>query len=71
MTALTLYRLPRRFLRKLAKPILLRLNAWRQAGAQDECKRLRLLIESLGRAENREHRHKMKLELQRREIARW
>lgn len=55
MTALTLYRVPRRALRKLAKPALLWLNAWRFQQSEFELAR----------------RRQVKLRLQRIQIAGW
>lgn len=71
MTVLTLYRVPRRFVRKLAKPLLLALNAHRMKWSENEAHRLLVTREALARAEAREHRHQVKLMQQRRTIGGW
>jgi len=71
MTALTLYRIPRRFVRKLAKPLLLALNAVRMKGSESEAYRLLVTREALARAEAREYRHQVKLLRQRDTIRGW
>lgn len=69
MTALTLYRIPRRALRKLAKPALLWLNAWRFRQSEFELARLRAAGNAVAVA--RESRHQVRLRLQRIQIAGW
>ena len=71
MTALTLYRIPRRFVRKLAKPLLLALNAWRTKCSEHEAHRLLVTREALARAELRERMHQVELAAQRRVIGGW
>ena len=71
MTALTLYRIPRRWLRKLLKPAALRLNAWRFKRSEDEAYRLLVTAEALRRGSAREYRKQVKLQMQRRQIGGW
>lgn len=71
MTVLTMYRVPRRFVRRLIKPLALRLNAWRFKWSEDEAYRLLVTAESLRRASGREYRHQVKLMQQRREVEGW
>lgn len=71
MTALTLYRIPRRFVRKLIKPLALRLNAYRFKRSEDEAYRLLVTREALARAEGREYLHQVKLLRQRDSIRGW
>ncbi len=71
MTALTLYRIPRRWLRKLLKPLALRLNAWRFKRSGDEAYRLLVTAEALRNAGAREYRKQVKLQMQRRQIGGW
>ena len=71
MTALTLYRIPRRFVRKLAKPMLLALNAWRLRCSEHEAHRLLVTREALARAELRERMRQVELAAQRRTIGGW
>ena len=69
MTVLTFYRVPRRFVRKLAKPALLWLNAWRFQQSMFELGRLQAM--GNGKAAARESRHQVKLAMQRRQIKGW
>lgn len=71
MTVLTLYRVPRRIVRKLLKPLALRLNAYRFWVSEREAYRLLVTAESLRRAEAKEYRHQVKLQMQRREVEGW
>lgn len=71
MTILTLYRAPRRIVRKLFKPALLWLNAYRVKQSELEIERLRQGAESMRRAECREYRYQIRLAEQRREIRGW
>jgi hypothetical protein len=69
MTAATLYRVPRRMFRKLAKPALLWINAWRFRHSEFELARLRTVGNAV--AEAREYRHQVKLRMQRIRIGAW
>jgi len=69
MTSTTLYRVPRRMFRKLAKPALLWLNAWRFKQSEFELARLAEVGNARGVA--RVHHHQVKLQLQRRRINGW
>lgn len=69
MTALILYRVPRRLVRKLAKPALLWLNAWRIQQSMFELGRLQAVGNA--RAAERESRHQVKLMQRRRQIHGW
>jgi len=71
MTALTLIRVPRRMFRKLFKSALLWLNAYRMKQSELEIERLRTSAEWLRRAECREYRYQIRLEIQKREIGSW
>jgi hypothetical protein len=71
MTVLTLYRAPRRILRKLLKPLALRLNAYRFWLSEHEAYRLQVTAESLRRAGAKEYRHQVRLMQQRREVEGW
>ena len=71
MTVLTLTRVPRRMFRKLAKPLALRLNAWRTRRAEDEVWRLIATSGAMRRAANREAVRQLELEEQRNKIAGW
>lgn len=71
MTALTIYRIPRRWLRKLLKPLALRLNAWRFKRSEDEAYRLLVTAEALRNAGAREYRKQVRLMQQRRQIGGW
>ncbi|HAV37427.1 MAG TPA: hypothetical protein DCX52_13925 [Massilia sp.] len=68
MTAAAI-RIPRRLVRKLAKPALLWLNAWRFQQSMFELGRLQAAGNA--RAAARESRHQVKLQLQRRRINGW
>jgi hypothetical protein len=69
MTALTLIRVPRRVVRKLLKPALLWLNAWRFKQSEHEIARLAAV--GNGAALARESRHQVKLQKQRRRTNGW
>lgn len=71
MTAAALYRAPRRIVRKLLKPLALRLNAWRVRCSEYEAHRLLVTREALARAELRERMHQVELAAQRRTIGGW
>jgi len=66
-----LCRVARRLVRKLAKPALLWLNAWRFKRSESEIDRLRALRDDAARAEGIEHLHQVKLQQQRRTIGGW
>lgn len=69
MTALTLYRIPRRLVRKLIKPALLWLNAWRFQQSMFELGRLQSVGNQVAAA--REGRRQVRLMQQRRTIGGW
>jgi len=71
MTSLTLIRVPRRALRRLAKPALLWLNAWRFKRSECEIYRLNTTADALRRAAGRESVRQVKLSEQRRRINGW
>ncbi len=71
MTALTLYRIPRRWVRKLLKPLALTLNAWRFKRSEDEAYRLLVTAEALRNAGAREYRKQVRLMQRRREVEGW
>ncbi len=71
MTVLTLYRIPRRLMRKLLKRPLLALNAHRMKWSENEAYRLLVTRQALANAEAREHRHQVRLMQQRRSIGGW
>jgi hypothetical protein len=70
MTAAVI-RVPRRLVRKLLKPLVLRLNAYRFWVSEQEAYRLLVTAESLRRAGGREYRKQVKLMQQRREVEGW
>jgi hypothetical protein len=69
MTVVALTRVPRRLVRKLAKPALLWLNAWRFQDSMFELARLQAAGNAVAVA--RESRHQVKLMQQRRQIQGW
>lgn len=66
-----LYRVSRRLVRKLAKPALLWLNAWRFWMSEREVYRLTTTADSLRQAAGREAVRQVKLQEQRRRINGW
>ena len=71
MTALTFYRAPRRIVRKLLKPLALRLIAYRFWVSEQEAYRLLVTAESLRRASGKEYRKQVRLLQQRGEVEGW
>lgn len=71
MTSLILYRIPRRWVRKLLKRPLLALNAYRFWASEREAYRLLVTAEALRRAGAREYRKQVRLMQQRRQIGGW
>lgn len=71
MTSAAVYRAPRRIVRKLLKPLALRLNAWRFKRSEDEAYRLLVTAEALRNAGAREYRKQVRLMQQRRQIGGW
>lgn len=71
MIAAALYRRPRNLVRRLLKPLLLTLNAYRMKLSENEAYRLLVTRESLGRAEAREYLHQVRLLRQRDAIRGW
>jgi hypothetical protein len=69
VTALTLIRVPRRVLRKLLKPALLWLNAWRFKQSEFELARLAEVGNVVAQA--RVSRKQVRLQQQRRRIGGW
>lgn len=71
MTVLTLYRLPRRFVRKLPKPLALAFNARQMKASEIEIDILGAGIELNRELIGMEHRHQVKLQMQRRAVEGW
>lgn len=71
MTALTLYRIPRRWLRKFLKPAALWFNARAMASSETEIDLLNAEIELDRELICLEHRRQVKLMQQRRTIGGW
>lgn len=71
MTTAAIRRAPRRVLRKLLKPLALRLNAWRFSCSEHEAYRLQVTAEALRRASGKEYRKQVRLMQQRREVEGW
>jgi len=71
MTALTLYRIPRRFVRKLLKPLALAFNARQMKASEIEIEILGAGIDLNRELICLEHRHQVKLMQRRRSIGGW
>lgn len=71
MTAIALYRVPRRLVRKAVKPLVLWLNAWRYKQSESEVDRLNSMREDASRLMRAEHQRQVKLAVRRNEIVRW
>lgn len=71
MTALILYRIPRRWLRKFFKPAALWLNTMRIEHSEMEVARLQLLRAALAEAEGAQHIRQVKLMHDRRAVEGW
>ena len=71
MTAATLYRVPRRLVRKLIKPLALWLNACRLKQSEDEIDFLQEQHRGVLEMIQSEHRRQVKLQIQRRRIGGW
>ena len=71
MTVLTLYRIPRRWVRKLLKPLALAFNARQMAASEIEIDILHAGIELNRELICLEHRHQVKLMQQRRAVEGW
>lgn len=71
MTAIALYRVPRRLVRKAVKPLVLWLNAWRYKQSESEVDKLNSIREDASRLMRAEHQRQVKLAVRRNEIVRW